>query len=215
MWERKPLLSSSTYIHVGRNCSIDPTAILQGPLFIGDNVTIGPGCVVTQCLLGNNVTLTHSNHLHMSVLSDNCFLPWGASAYFTAFMEDSISGQNATLEMSLIGRNSYIGSGTVLTNFNLLPVPIKTWQESMLTELNMPVLGVCVGHNCRLGAGLVVYPGRMIESDVVLVAAPNRRVIVKNISYEESDHHAIFTSTDLHPRRYPRDGEVARSGGGR
>lgn len=203
--ERKPLLSSSTYVRTGKNCSIDPTAILEGPLFIGDNVTIGPGCVVTQCIIGDNVTLTHSNHFHMCVMSDNCFFPWGASAYFTAFMENSICGQNTTIEMSVLGRNSFVGSGTVLTNFNLLPVPLKTVINDQAIELDMPVLGACIGHNTRLGSGLIVYPARMIESDVVLVASPTRRVIAKNISYEESDHHAIYISTDLHPRRYPRE----------
>jgi hypothetical protein len=29
----------------------------------------------------------------------------------------------------------------------------------------------------------------MIESDVVLFAQPGRRVITKNVSFEESDHH--------------------------
>ena len=49
-----------------------------------------------------------------------------------------------------------------------------------------------------IGAGLVVYPGRTIESDVVLMASSTRRVIAKNISYEESDHHYIGAG-DLHP----------------
>jgi hypothetical protein len=54
-----------------------------------------------------------------------------------------------------------------------------------------------------VGSGLVVYPGRTIESDVVLMPSPNRRVIMNDISYEESDHHAMLLADDL-PRRYPR-----------
>ena len=201
--ERTGPVSSSLYIQQGQNCSIDPSTVFQGPVIIGDNVTIGPGCVISQCIIGDNVTLTHGNHFHMSVLSDNCFFPWGASGYFTTFMEDASAAANAALEMCVVGRDSYIGGGTVFANFNLLPTPMHAEVDADVMEIDMPVLGGCVGHNCRIGPGLVIYPGRMIESDVILVASPTRRVIMQNISYEESDHHATPTG-HLHPRKYPR-----------
>jgi len=68
------------------------------------------------------------------------------------------------------------------------------------------VIGSAVGHNCRLGSGLIVYPARTIESDVVLAASKDRRVIDKNISYEDSDHHK-FKSANLHKRLYPSKDE--------
>ena len=69
------------------------------------------------------------------------------------------------------------------------------------------VLGSAVGHNCRIGSGLVVFPGRMIESDVVLIASPQRRVVGRNVTYEESDHHFVGGS-DIHHRFYPREDEA-------
>ena len=64
-----------------------------------------------------------------------------------------------------------------------------------------------MGHNCRLGSGLVVFPARTIESDVVLFASQERRVIDRDIRYEDSDHHKL-TFSHLHPRLYPRPGEA-------
>lgn len=209
--EQRQVLSCSELVKIGRNCSIDPSAIIQGPTFIGDNVTIGPGCVITNCIIGNNVTLSQGNQLMLSVIGDNCFFPWHASAFLTTFMENSMVAQNTCLQMCVIGRNSFVGAGTTFTDFNLLPIPLKTTSGSHLVELGMPVLGGCVGHNCRLGAGLIIFPARTIESDVVLIASPTRRVIMKNISYEESDHHAT-RAAELHPRFYPREDErVERS----
>jgi hypothetical protein len=72
---------------------------------------------------------------------------------------------------------------------------------------NRPVLGGCVGHNCRLGSGLVCFPARTIESDVVLFASSERKVIERDVSFEESDHHKLKFSS-LHPRLYPRPGEA-------
>jgi hypothetical protein len=53
----------------------------------------------------------------------------------------------------------------------------------------MQVLGGCVGHNCRIGSGHIFFPGRSIESDVVLFAQQGRTVMNKNITYADSDHH--------------------------
>jgi len=201
--ERKPAYSTSALVQIGKDCHIDPTAVIQGPCLIGDNVTIGPGVFLSRSVVGSNVALSGSNHFDLCVLSDDCFFPFGASATMTVFMEGSSLGQGANMELSVVGRNTVIGSGTAFTDFNALPLPLKVMGDTHLVEIGLPMLGACIGHNCRIGAGLVFFPGRAVESDVVLVASATRRVIAKNISYEESDHHFIGNG-DLHPRRYPR-----------
>jgi acetyltransferase-like isoleucine patch superfamily enzyme len=212
--ERKPTYSTSALVQVGKDCHIDPSAVIRGPCLIGDNVTIGPGVFVSRSVIGSNVVLTGSNHFDLCVLSDDCFFPFGASASMTVFMEGSSAGHGTSMELSVVGRNTVIGSGTVFTDFNILPVPLKAMGDHHLIEIGLPMLGACIGHNCRIGSGLVFFPGRTVESDVVLVASATRRVIAKNITYEESDHHYIRDGS-LHPRRYPRmeeDPEVAEQG---
>jgi UDP-N-acetylglucosamine diphosphorylase / glucose-1-phosphate thymidylyltransferase / UDP-N-acetylgalactosamine diphosphorylase / glucosamine-1-phosphate N-acetyltransferase / galactosamine-1-phosphate N-acetyltransferase len=70
----------------------------------------------------------------------------------------------------------------------------------------MYVMGGCVGHHCRLSAGLIIYPARTVESDVVLLASEKRRFITYSVSYEESDHHTLGSKYP-YPRLYPREGE--------
>lgn len=82
--------------------------------------------------------------------------------------------------------------------------------NSELSDANRPVLGGCVGHNCRIGSGVVVYPARVIESDVVIVASDERRVIDHNVSYEDSDHHKL-RSSELHKRLYDPKRETQES----
>ena len=55
MWERKQALSNSELVFVGKNTSINPTAQIQGPTWIGDNCYIGPGVVIQNSIIGNNV----------------------------------------------------------------------------------------------------------------------------------------------------------------
>jgi UDP-N-acetylglucosamine diphosphorylase / glucose-1-phosphate thymidylyltransferase / UDP-N-acetylgalactosamine diphosphorylase / glucosamine-1-phosphate N-acetyltransferase / galactosamine-1-phosphate N-acetyltransferase len=124
----------------------------------------------------------------------------------SSFMENSMVAQNTCLQMVVVGRKSFIGAGSTFTDFNLLPTPIRARNgNNQLEDANRPILGGCVGHNCRLGSGLIVFPGRTIESDVVLFASQERRVIDKDIHFEDSDHHQLSFG-DLHPRLYPRRG---------
>jgi UDP-N-acetylglucosamine diphosphorylase / glucose-1-phosphate thymidylyltransferase / UDP-N-acetylgalactosamine diphosphorylase / glucosamine-1-phosphate N-acetyltransferase / galactosamine-1-phosphate N-acetyltransferase len=127
--------------------------------------------VIENCIIGDNVNVSQGCQLMLSVVGDGTFLPFRASLFMTTIMDNSMVAQNTCLQMCVVGRNSFIGAGNTFTDFNLLSAPIKARDASgALQDANRPVLGGCVGHNCRIGAGLIIYPARMIESDVVLIA---------------------------------------------
>jgi carbonic anhydrase/acetyltransferase-like protein (isoleucine patch superfamily) len=203
--ERRQFLSSSAVVKMGRNCTINPTAVIQGPTIIGDNVTIGAGTHITHCIIGNNVNIMEGCQLMMSTVGDGCYLPFRAALLFTAVMENSIIAQNTCLQKCVVGRNTFIGAGTTFTDYNLVPKDIRAYFEGQLHPIGADVMGGCVGHNCRLGSGLIIYPARTIESDTILVASAERHVITKNVTYEESDHHKWPGGAELHPRLYDPD----------
>lgn len=207
--EQRSVLSSSKMVQIGRNSNIDPTAIIHGPTIIGNNVTIGAGSVIDNCIIGDNVTVSQGCQLMLSVVSDGCFLPFRAALFMTTMMENSMVAQNTCLQLCVVGRDTFIGAGCTFTDFNLLPAPLKAMIGHHLHETNFLVLGGCVGHHCRIGSGMVVYPARTIESDVVLVASEHRRVIMKNVSYEDTDHRH-YADRYAYPRQYPR--QKAKSG---
>jgi carbonic anhydrase/acetyltransferase-like protein (isoleucine patch superfamily) len=204
--EQRQVIQSSSLVKVGRNCDIDPTAVILGPTTIGDNCKIGPGVVIDNCAIGDNVTIANNCHLMLSVVGNNCFLPFRAALFMTVMMDNSIVAQNTCLQMCVIGRNSFIGAGTTFTDFNLLPSPLKAIDAyGEMSPVRQPVIGGGVGHNVRIGAGMVIYPARMIESDVILVPSPERRIISKSITYDMSDHITYPRRiSSLHHRLYPR-----------
>ncbi len=201
--ERKQILSNSHLVKVGRNAQIDPTAIIQGPTIIGDNVYIGAGVVISNCIIGSHVSILQGNQLLISVVGDRCYLPFRSSVFMSTLMEDTMVAQNACLQFCVVGRDSFIGAGTTFTDFNLVPKALRTMHQGGLQEVGMTVMGGCVGHHCRIGSDLTIFPGRTIESDVVLVRKDDRSVISRNISYEESDH-LQWPDAEIHPRQYPR-----------
>jgi carbonic anhydrase/acetyltransferase-like protein (isoleucine patch superfamily) len=210
LMEQTQLLSCSELVQIGEGSSVDPSAIIQGPTFIGRNCTVGPGAVIGNCYIGDNVNIAQGCQVMLSVVSDGVFLPFRSSLFMTAIMENSIVAQNACLQMCVIGRDTFIGAGTTFTDFNLLPTPLKVEAlDGELEKVGQVVLGGCVGHNCRLGSGLIIYPARMIESDVIMFASAGRRIVKKNITYEESDHHELRPEiARLHKQKYPRRHEA-------
>ncbi|MBE2271893.1 MAG: multidrug transporter [Anaerolinea sp.] len=209
--EQRQLLSTSAVVKVGKGTTIHPTAVITGPAYIGENCSIGPGVFIDNCTIGDNVTLDDGCVMMMSSIGNGCFMPFRASLYLTAVMENTIVAQNTCLQMCVIGRNSFVGAGSTFTDFNLLEQrPIRAANiDGELEEVGQVVLGSAVGHNCRIGAGMVMFPGRMIESDVVMVASPQRRVISRSVTFEESDHHFVGGKT-THKRHYPRPDEKTR-----
>jgi carbonic anhydrase/acetyltransferase-like protein (isoleucine patch superfamily) len=204
MVEGKQVLECSELVKIGRDCVIDPHAVIHGPTSIGNNVTINAGAVIENCIIGDNVNISQGCQLMLSVVGDGTFLPFRASLFMSTLMDNSMVAQNTCLQMCVVGRNTFIGAGSTFTDFNLLPKPLMALDgDGKLSIANRPVLGGCVGHNCRLGSGLIVFPARSIESDVVLFASQERRVVDRDVYYEDSDHHKLaFAHT--HPRLYPR-----------
>ncbi|MCA9916497.1 MAG: hypothetical protein KC445_01025 [Anaerolineales bacterium] len=206
--EQKRVLSSSELVKVGKNVHIDPTAVIHGYTVIGDNVTIGAGAVIDNCIIGSNVTVSQGCQLLLSVVGDGCFLPFRAALFMTTLMENTSVAQNTCLQLCVVGRDSFIGAGNTFTDFNILGGPLKTVNhEGKLEATNLLILGGCVGHHCRISSGAVIYAARTIESDVVLLASDDRQFITKNVTFEQSDHHA-HKDRYKYPRLYPRKGEV-------
>ena len=202
--EQKPLLSSSRLVKIGKNASIHPTAQITGPAIIGDNVTIGAGVVIDACIIGDNVNIAQGAQLHISVVGNGCFLPFRASLFMTTVMERTMIAQNTCLQLCVVGRDSFIGAGSTFTDTSVLSAPMKALNgNDELEEVPLRVIGGCVGHHCHLGSGMVIYPARIVESDVILIPSEDQHFIKKNVMFEDSDHHAFGDRFD-HLQLYPR-----------
>jgi len=204
IYEGRQVLESSELVKIGKGCVIDPSATIHGPTIIGDNVTINAGAVIENCVIGSHVNISQDCQLMLSVVGDGAFLPFRAALFMTTIMEHSMVAQNTCLQMCVIGRNTFIGAGSTWTDYNLIPAPIRARDgNGRLSISNRPVIGGAVGHNCRIGSGMIIYPARTIESDVVLAASAASRVIDRDITYEQSDHHHLKLA-HLHQTPYHR-----------
>ena len=208
VYEGRQVLECSELVKIGNNCVIDPSAIIHGPTTIGDNVTVNAGAVIENSIIGNNVNISQDVQIMLSVVGDGTFMPFRSALFMTTIMENSMVAQNTCLQMCVVGRNTFIGAGSTFTDYNLIPAPIRAiGGDGQLHPSNRPVMGGCVGHNCRIGAGMLVYPARTIESDVVLAASKERRVIDRDVHFEDSDHHRM-KAAHIHQTPYHRQSKT-------
>ena len=117
LYEGRQLLECSELVSVGKNCIIDPRAVIHGPTTIGDNVIINAGAVIENCIIGNNVNISQDVQLMLSVVGDGAFLPFRAALFMTTVMENTMIAQNTCLQMCVIGRNTFIGAGIDIYRF--------------------------------------------------------------------------------------------------
>jgi carbonic anhydrase/acetyltransferase-like protein (isoleucine patch superfamily) len=178
---RNHFLSSKGLVKVGKNCSIDPTAIIHGPTTIGDNVYIGPGAVIANSYIGSNVNIMRGSQVMLSVISDRSFLAFNGALFMSSMMESCMVAQNTCLQLAVLGRNTFVGANNVFTDFDLDGNDVETWHEGKLQSVGLPVLGSAVGHNCKIGSGFVVFPGRMIGSNVTLTYNDDQGLIRRNV----------------------------------
>lgn len=178
---RNHFLSSKNLVKIGKNCSIDPTAIIHGPTTIGDNVYIGPGTIITNSVIGNNVNIMQGSQVMLSVVSDRSFIAFNGAIFMSSVMENCMLAQNTCVQLGVVGRNTFLGANSVFTDFNLAEKEIRTYHNGKFVNVGLPVLGSVVGHNCKIGSGFVVYPGRMIGSNVTIVYSDKEGLISRNV----------------------------------
>ena len=130
----------------------------------------------------------HGAQIVASMVSNGCYIPFRAALFGTTFMENTMVAQNTILQGCVVGRNTFIGGGNVFTDYNLLGKPIKTMHNGQLEPVNMAACGCAVGHDCRIGAGFVIYPGRTVESGTILVYRGDQAVVDRNINADSAGH---------------------------
>lgn len=59
-------------LHCGRDVSIDVNVVFEGEVILGDNVRIGPNCVLINSRLGDGATVQAMSHLEEAELGADC-----------------------------------------------------------------------------------------------------------------------------------------------
>ncbi|MFP7655197.1 DapH/DapD/GlmU-related protein [Chryseobacterium proteolyticum] len=128
-------------IIIGENSFVGANAYLRGPVFVGKNSKIGPGCEIKQSIIYNDTAIAHFNYIGNSIIGNRINFEAGsicANHYnerkdkeiSVLFNNEIIRTQTYKLG-SLVGDDSRIGANAVLSPGTILP------KESIVRRLEL------------------------------------------------------------------------------
>ncbi len=156
---------------VGRDCTLYPDVIIEGPSVIGEGSTIFPGSRVRNCKIGRGVLIKDHSVLIDSTVADRVEIgPFAHLRPGCRLESDARVGNFVELKKTRLGRGSkashlsYLGDTTVGARTNIGAGTITCNYDG--AKKNPTVLGrdVFIGSNTQLIAPVTVHRGAYVAA---------------------------------------------------
>ena len=155
----------------GQDCFIDINVIIEGVVVIGDNVSIGPGCVVTDSELADGVVIEAHSVVEGAVVGANCRLgPFARVRAGTELAEGARIGNFVETKKAIIGAGTkashlaYLGDSTIGAECNIGAGTITCNYDGVDKNETHIGDGVFVGTNSTLVAPLTIDDGAYVAA---------------------------------------------------
>ena len=155
----------------GQDCFIDINVIIEGVVVIGDNVSIGPGCVVTDSELADGVVIEAHSVVEGAIVGTNCRLgPFARVRPGTELAEGARIGNFVETKKAIIGAGTkanhlaYLGDSTIGAECNIGAGTITCNYDGVDKNETHIGDGVFVGTNSTLVAPLTIDEGAYVAA---------------------------------------------------
>ncbi len=149
-------------IEMGKDVSIHPSAVIEGPVIIGDHTTIGVGAYIRPyTVIGKHCVIGHASEVKHSILGDYVVVP-----HFN-YVGDSI-----------LGNHVHLGGGAMLANFKSDGTTIKAIINGEKVDTGLKKFGAVLGENVEIGAGAILNPGTIVGENTTIYAGASVRGFV-------------------------------------
>jgi len=181
-------------IQAGEDCFIDVNVVLSGTVRMGKGVSIGPGSVIRDTVLGDGVTVDAHTVIEGAVVADRCTLgPFarirpgtelGEEVRIGNFVETkkarlgrgTKAGHLTYLGDATLGEDCNVGAGTVTCNYDGIDKHHTTIGDKVFVGTNSTLVApVSVGSDAYVAAGSTVT--RAIEPGELAVGRGRQRNI--------------------------------------
>ena len=179
-------------VTTGQDVQIDINVIFEGKVVLGDDVIVGPNCVLKDCQIGDGVVIKANTLIESATVAEHCTLGPFARLRPGAVMEENShvgnfvemkktrlgKGSKANhlsyLGDTEVGRSVNIGAGTITCNYdgvNKSKTIIK--DHAFIGSNSALVAPVEIGVQATVGAGSVVTAN--VEDEQLAVARAKQR----------------------------------------
>ncbi len=174
----------------GRDVVIDTNVIIEGRVHLGDRVTIGSGCVLKNCVIGDDCEISPYSVLENAELAAACTVgPFarlrpGSSLAAGAHVGNFVEMKKASLgKGSKAGHLSYLGDATIGANVNIGAGTITCNYDGVNKSLTVIGDDVFVGSDTQLVAPVSVAAGATIAAGTTIM----KDVTAKGLVYNRKD----------------------------
>ena len=164
---------------VGRGVSIDVNSIFEGEITIGDDVIIGPNCVITDSQIGTGSVIKANSLLEQTIVGDHCSVGPFARLRPGSELADHVAvGNFVEIKKSKLGKGSkashlaYLGDSSIGAGVNIGAGTITCNYDGANKYQTYIGEGAFIGSNSSLvaplniGAGATIGAGSTITKDV-------------------------------------------------
>ena len=162
-------------VATGQDVEIDVNVIFEGQVEIGNDVVIGPNCVLKNCKIGDGVVIKANTMIEDAQVADKCTLgPFARLRPGAVMEEDSHVGNFVEMKKSRLGKGSKanhltylgdaevgekvnIGAGTITCNYDGVNKSKTIIGDNAFIGSNSSLVApVEIGSTATVGAGSVI-----------------------------------------------------------
>lgn len=181
-------------VTTGQDVFIDVNAVFEGEVVLGNNVVIGPSCVLKDCKIGDDVTIEANSIIEQAQVDSHCnvgpfarlrpgaIMHKGAKVGNFVEMKKSVLGEGAKanhltyLGDATIGPKANIGAGTITCNYDGVNKSKTVIGANAFIGSNSSLVApVEIGDNATVGAGSTITSA--VDNDALAVARGKQRNI--------------------------------------
>tara|TARA_A100001037_G_scaffold301378_1_gene330753 strand:+ start:22799 stop:24190 length:1392 start_codon:yes stop_codon:yes gene_type:complete len=181
-------------VSAGEDCFIDVNVVLQGRVVMGDSVTIGPGCVISDSELGSGVYVHPNTVVEGAVVAADCNLgPFarirpgtqlGEGVKIGNFVETKQARLGAGTKASHLaylgdaelGEDCNVGAGTVTCNYDGVSKHRTSIGDRVFVGTNSTLVApIGIGDDAYVGAGSTLT-SKVGDGDLAIGRARQRNI---------------------------------------
>lgn len=148
-----PQTSIQGPILMGQNVTIYPGAIIKGPVYLGDNVVVGNHALIRASIIEANTTIGSYSEIVRSYVGENCNL-------HRVYLGDSVLEKNVNMGAGSTTANWRFDQKSIFVNIHGQPV-----------DTNLVKCGTFIGQGTRIGINVSLMPGTLIGKDSTIMPA--------------------------------------------
>lgn len=176
----------------GRDVEIDTNVIIEGQVKLGDRVKIGSGCILKNCVIGDDCEISPYSVVEESELSAACTIgPFARLRPGSELAEGAHVGNFVEMKKASLGKGSkaghlsYLGDARIGANVNIGAGTITCNYDGVNKSLTVIGDDVFVGSDTQLVAPVTIAAGATIAAGTTVM----KDVTAEGLVYNRKDQN--------------------------